>query len=91
MISKEHAARIAQEVMVRERHPDDSKLVIDTQNIEHLKGYWVIPYNSPEYISTRNEMDVMLDCWPVLVNSESGVARMSTIDDLEFLEGYPTE
>ncbi|MCI3225727.1 YrhB domain-containing protein [Streptomyces sp. NP-1717] len=91
MIDKEFATRVAHELMLQDRHPDDPEMVIDTQKVEHFKGHWIIPYNSPEYIASRNEREMLLDCWPILVDSESGSARKSTIEDLDFLGDNPED
>ncbi|WP_419998340.1 hypothetical protein [Streptomyces boninensis] len=86
MLSRPEALEIAEQSFRSELRPDDPELVIDEQWIEERHGYLVVPYNSPEFISSRDDMDRVLDCWPILVNLSTGEVRATSIADKEFLD-----
>lgn len=87
MLSKAEALDVAQALLDRELGPNEPELVIDLEEVEEKEGVLIVPFNSPTFLETREPRDMVLDCWPVLVDLESGEARMSTIDDRPFLSG----
>lgn len=83
MLDRAAALRVAEQLLESERDPYDPEMEIDYENAEVRGDLLIAPFNSPEYLESRDPQDMLLDCWPVLVNLKSGEARLATIDDRE--------
>ncbi|MFD5736648.1 YrhB domain-containing protein [Streptomyces sioyaensis] len=81
MLNHGEALRVAEALLQQERGPYDPELVIDYENAEIRGGLLIAPFNSPEYLESRDPQDMLLDCWPILVDLKSGKARLGTIED----------
>ncbi|MFF3911852.1 hypothetical protein ACFYZJ_39395 [Streptomyces sp. NPDC001848] len=40
-----------------------------------------MPYNSVQYLASRDPREQLLDCWPILVDLERGDVRFGTLDE----------
>ncbi|MFH8596662.1 YrhB domain-containing protein [Streptomyces rimosus] len=81
MLSRAQALQVAEELLKRETRPNDPPMAIDADNVEERDGLLIVPFNGIEYLKTRDLRDMLLDCWPILVDLASGQARMGTIND----------
>ncbi|MFF8989441.1 hypothetical protein ACF09H_05610 [Streptomyces sp. NPDC014983] len=66
---------------VRDEHKDEPPLAIDTERVRQSSGLLTAPYNSVQYLASRDDRQTLLDCWPILVDLEHGDARFGTLDD----------
>ncbi|MFD7920753.1 YrhB domain-containing protein [Streptomyces sp. NPDC059740] len=81
MLNHSEAISRAESLLSSETNPDDPELEIDYENVEERNGILIIPFNSVQYLDTRDAADMLLDCWPILVDLATGKARMGTIMD----------
>lgn len=59
-------------------------LEIDHEKVREKDRILIVPYNSPQYLKTRNEYDRILDTWPILVELKNGSIRFAELDELTF-------
>lgn len=85
MISRDEAMTIAEELFEREVRPGDAGLVVDAENVEEKGSTLIVPFNYPEFLETRDAHVMALDCWPIIVDLESGNARVTSMADRGFL------
>ncbi|MFB6436954.1 hypothetical protein ACFCVY_09245 [Streptomyces sp. NPDC056411] len=81
MLDRGEALKVAEALLQQERGPYDPELEIDYENTEIRGNLLIAPFNSPEYLESRDPQDMLLDCWPILVDLTSGEARLGTIED----------
>ncbi|MEU3709196.1 YrhB domain-containing protein [Streptomyces catenulae] len=84
MTSRAEALKAAEQLLARETGPYDPVLVIDGERVREKDGTLIVPFNGEEYLKTRNPRDMLLDCWPILVDLTTGRARMGTIGERDF-------
>jgi hypothetical protein len=60
----------------REGEPE---LSIDYGSVSVKNGLLIAPYNSKHFLETRRDEDMLLDCWPILVDLMSGLARFGDL------------
>ncbi|MBO0517567.1 hypothetical protein J0695_38315, partial [Streptomyces beijiangensis] len=49
--------------------------------VQESNGLLIVPYNSAQYLASRDVSEQLLDCWPILVNLERGDVRFGTLDE----------
>ncbi|MFF7230746.1 immunity protein 35 of polymorphic toxin system [Streptomyces sp. 2333.5] len=84
MLDHAAALKIAEELLEQETGPYDPELSIDYERVREKDGIFIAPFNSVEYLETRDPLDMVPDCWPILVDLKSGKARLGTLDDRPF-------
>ncbi|MEW1675639.1 YrhB domain-containing protein [Streptomyces noursei] len=80
-LSRSAALKAAEELLTQETSPYDPPLKLDTELVMEKDGILVVPYNSEQYLETRDARHMLLDCWPILVDLTTGEARLGTIDE----------
>ncbi|MFE0353157.1 hypothetical protein ACFW2K_21160 [Streptomyces nigra] len=81
MMEQEEALRLAVEFLARSRRDDEPPLAIDTERVRASNGLLIAPYNSVQYLASRDARQRLLDCWPVLVDLERGDVRFGTLEE----------
>ncbi|MGW4599768.1 YrhB domain-containing protein [Streptomyces sp. NPDC004457] len=84
LISEEEAKRIAEEYLRRSQGVYEPPLSIDWGNVRVKEGVLIAPYNSIEYLQTRDPRDQLLDCWPILVDMATGDVRFGELEERDF-------
>ncbi|MFC5723399.1 YrhB domain-containing protein [Streptomyces gamaensis] len=74
----------AEKFLEESREEGEPELAIDYDRIREKGENLVVPYNSAKYLQTRNEADMALGCWPMLVNLTSGEVRFGGLEDRPF-------
>ncbi|MFD3418823.1 YrhB domain-containing protein [Streptomyces decoyicus] len=82
-LSQSEALKAAEELLVRETGPYDPVLKIDYDRVREKNGLLIAPFNSEQYLKTRNPRHMLLDCWPILVDLSTGQARMGEIAEMQ--------
>ncbi|MGX1492868.1 YrhB domain-containing protein [Streptomyces tendae] len=80
-MEQEEALRLAVEFLARSRRDDEPPLAIDTERVRASNGLLIAPYNSVQYLASRDARQQLLDCWPVLVDLERGDVRFGTLEE----------
>jgi hypothetical protein len=75
------ALRRAGEFMEASRLPGEPPLAIDTEQVRERDGLLIVPYNSAQYVASRNPHEMLLSCWPMLVELKTGRIRFGELDD----------
>lgn len=83
MLSQSEALKVAEELLISDTGPYDPPLEIDYELVRERDGLLVVPYNSEEYLETREPYVMLLDCWPILVDLATGNARMGKLEERE--------
>ncbi|MEU9120045.1 YrhB domain-containing protein [Streptomyces sp. NPDC048506] len=81
MLDEAEALKVAEELLKRETGPYDPEMSIDYERIRVKNDIFIAPFNGTEYLDTRDPLDMLLDCWPILVDLKSGKTRLGTIED----------
>ncbi|MFF4442811.1 YrhB domain-containing protein [Streptomyces sp. NPDC001621] len=84
MISEDDARKIADNFLQASREVDEPELAIDWSRVRAKEGYLIAPYNSVQFLATRNPVDQLLDCWPILVDMNTGRARFGQLEERDF-------
>ncbi|MFG2359963.1 YrhB domain-containing protein [Streptomyces sp. NPDC048521] len=84
MISEEAAKSIAEQYLRESQGAYDPPLGIDWDDVEVKEGILIAPYNSIEYLQTRDVRDQLLDCWPILVDMTTGNVRFGKLEERDF-------
>ncbi|WP_328743650.1 YrhB family protein (plasmid) [Streptomyces caniferus] len=82
-LSRSEALKKAEELLVSETGPYDPALKIDHELVMERDGLLIVPYNSEEYLETRDQNVMLLDCWPILVDLATGKARLGKLEEME--------
>ncbi|MEU6687757.1 hypothetical protein [Streptomyces sp. NPDC046832] len=53
---------------------------IDTERVRENNGLLIVPYNSVQYLASRDVREQLLDCWPILVGLERGDVRFEILE-----------
>ncbi|WP_044376425.1 YrhB domain-containing protein [Streptomyces noursei] len=80
-LSRSEALKVAEELLVQETGPYDPALKVDYELVLEKNGLLIVPFNSEQYLETRDARDMLLDCWPILVDLTTGEARLGTIEE----------
>ncbi len=80
-IELDEAIRRGREFLEASRRPNEPEMDVDVSRVRQVSGDFVLPYNSLLYLETRDPHDLLLDCWPIVVDGETGNCRFSTIEE----------
>ncbi|MER6434440.1 YrhB domain-containing protein [Streptomyces sp900105245] len=89
MMEQDEALQLAVAFLARSQRDDEPPLAIDTQRVRESKGLLIVPYNSVQYLASRDAREQLLDCWPILVDLAHGDVRFGTLDE-RHLWRYPS-
>lgn len=81
MISESEAVRAAEEFLRQSQGKYEPDLAVDYQAVRSVDGLLIAPYNSVEYLQGRRDEDMLLDCWPILVDLSTGSVRFGELHE----------
>ncbi|MGW4493558.1 YrhB domain-containing protein [Streptomyces sp. NPDC004376] len=81
MMEREEALQLAVAFLARSQRDDEPPLAIDAEQVRESNGLLVVPYNSVQYLASRDPWQQLLDCWPILVDLDRGDVRFGTLDE----------
>jgi hypothetical protein len=81
MMEQDEALKVAVAFLARSQRDDEPPLAIDAERARESNGLLIVPYNSVQYLASRDVRQHLLDCWPILVDLERGGARFGTLDE----------
>ncbi|QIZ00576.1 YrhB domain-containing protein [Streptomyces sp. S1D4-11] len=89
MMEQEEAMQLAVAFLARSQCGDEPPLAIDAERVRERNGLLIVPYNSAQYLASRDPRQQLLDCWPILVDLDRGDIRFGTLDE-RYLWKNPT-
>ncbi|MCX4538721.1 YrhB domain-containing protein (plasmid) [Streptomyces sp. NBC_00841] len=81
MMEQDEALQLAVAFLANSQRDDEPPLAIDTERVRESNGLLIVPYNSVQYLASRDAREQLLDCWPILVDLERGDVRFGTLDE----------
>jgi hypothetical protein len=87
MPSEAEGRSAAEEFLRASRKPSEPELAIDWNRVRVKEGILIAPYNSSEFLTSRNLEHQLLDCWPILVDLSSGQVRFGKLEERAFWKG----
>ncbi|WP_201105405.1 YrhB domain-containing protein [Streptomyces sp. MBT58] len=84
MISEKDAQRVAEDFLQESRTPGEPELAIDWAEVKVREGILIAPYNSSDFLRSRDPGEQLLDCWPILVDLSTGQARFGDLSERSF-------
>ncbi|MFF7240087.1 YrhB domain-containing protein [Streptomyces collinus] len=80
-MEQDEALQLAVEFLAHSQRDDEPPLAIDTERVRESNGLLIAPYNSVQYLASRDARQQLLDCWPILVDLERGDVRFGTLEE----------
>ncbi|AWE52651.1 hypothetical protein [Streptomyces nigra] len=77
----DEALQLAVEFLAHSQRDDEPPLAIDTERVRASNGLLIAPYNSVQYLASRDARQQLLDCWPILVDLERGDVQFGTLEE----------
>ncbi|WP_333776492.1 YrhB domain-containing protein [Streptomyces sp. IBSBF 3136] len=81
MMEQDEALQLAMAFLADSQSEYEPPLAIDTERVRQSNGLLIVPYNSVQYLASRDVREQLLDCWPMLVDLERGDVRFGTLDE----------
>ncbi|MEV5107534.1 hypothetical protein ACFQ7G_19895 [Streptomyces massasporeus] len=80
-MEQDEALQLAVAFLAESQSEYEPPLAIDTERVRQSNGLLIVPYNSVQYLASRDVREQLLDCWPILVDLEHGDVRFGTLDE----------
>ncbi|MEV8006294.1 YrhB domain-containing protein [Streptomyces parvus] len=80
-MERDEALPLAVAFLAQSQHKDEPPLAIDAERVRESNGLLIVPYNSVQYLASRDVRDQLLDCWPILVDLARGDVRFGTLNE----------
>jgi hypothetical protein len=87
MLSEAEGRLVADRFLQASRKPSEPELAVDWELVRVKEGILIAPYNSTQFLASRNCKHQLLDCWPILVDLSSGSTRFGNLDERSFWKG----
>ncbi|MER6441632.1 hypothetical protein ABT275_35545 [Streptomyces sp. NPDC001185] len=81
MMEQDQALQLAVAHLVQSRREDEPPLAIDAERVRESNGLLIEPYNSVQYLASRDPREQLLDCWPILADLDRADVRPGTLDE----------
>ncbi|MER5409931.1 YrhB domain-containing protein [Streptomyces sp. NPDC002769] len=81
MMEQDEALQVAVAFLARSQRDDEPPLAIDAERVRESDGLLIVPYNSVQYLASRNAREQLLGCRPILVDLERGDVRFGTLEE----------
>ncbi|MFJ8159085.1 YrhB domain-containing protein [Streptomyces sp. NPDC094468] len=81
MMEQDQALELAVAFLVQSKRENEPPLAIDAERVRESNGLLIVPYNSVQYLASRDPREQLLDGWPVLVDLERGDVRFGTLEE----------
>ncbi|MFD5952071.1 YrhB domain-containing protein [Streptomyces collinus] len=80
-MEQDEALQLAVAFLAQSQHEGEPPLAIDAERVRESNGFLIVPYNSVQYLASRDVREQLLDCWPILVDLARGDVRFGTLDE----------
>lgn len=80
-MEQNEALQLAEAFLANSQSEYEPPLAIDTERVRQSDGLLIVPYNSVQYLASRDVREQLLDCWPVLVDLERGDVQFGSLDE----------
>ncbi|WP_329594988.1 YrhB domain-containing protein [Streptomyces sp. NBC_01005] len=80
-MEQNEALQLAEAFLANSQSEYEPPLAIDTERVRQSNGLLIVPYNSVQYLASRDVREQLLDGWPVLVGLERGDVRFGSLDE----------
>jgi hypothetical protein len=80
-MEQDEALQLAVAFLADSQSEYEPPLAIDTGRVRERNGLLIVPYNSVQYLASRDVREQLLDCWPILVDLERGDVRFGTLEE----------
>lgn len=80
-MEQDEALQLAVAFLAGSQGEYEPPLAIDTERVRQSNGLLIVPYNSVQYLASRDVREQLLDCWPILVDLGRGDVRFGTLDE----------
>ncbi|MFE3263661.1 YrhB domain-containing protein [Streptomyces sp. NPDC059215] len=80
-MKQDEALQRAVTFLTHSQRDDEPPLAVDAERVRESNGLLIVPYNSVQYLASRNPREQLLDCWPILVDLKRGDMRFGTLDE----------
>jgi hypothetical protein len=80
-MDKDEALKRAVAFLADSQRDDEPPLAVDMELVSESNGLLIVPYNCVQYLATRDYKDQLLDCWPILVDLNSGNVRFGLLEE----------
>ncbi|MFE2297377.1 hypothetical protein ACFXAW_04190 [Streptomyces sp. NPDC059445] len=81
MMEQDEALQLAVAFLEDSQEEYEPPLAVDTEGVCQSNGLLIVPYNSVQYLASRDVREQLLDCWPILVDLERGDVRFGELDE----------
>jgi hypothetical protein len=81
MMEQDEALQLAVAFLADSQGKYEPPLAIDAERVRQNNGLLIVPYNSVQYLTSRDVREQLLDCWPILVDLERGDVRFGTLEE----------
>ena len=75
------ALQLAVAFIENSRGDGEPPLSVDTERVRESGGLLIVPYNSAQYLASRDERRRLLDRWPILVDLHTGQVRFGRLEE----------
>lgn len=69
MMEQNEALQLAVAFLAQSQRDDEPPLAIDTERVRESDGLLIVPYNSVQFLASRDVRQQLLDCWPTVPRS----------------------
>ncbi|MFK0132418.1 YrhB domain-containing protein [Streptomyces rubiginosohelvolus] len=80
-MEQDEALQLAGTFLAQSQREHEPPLAIDAERVCESNGLLIVPYNSVQYLASRDAREQLLDCWPILVDLASGDVRFGSLDE----------
>ncbi|MDT0469905.1 YrhB domain-containing protein [Streptomyces gibsoniae] len=80
-MEQDEALQLAVGFLAQSQRDDEPLLAIDAERVRESDGLLIVPYNSVQYLASRDVRQQLLDRWPIPVDLERGDVRFGTLDE----------
>jgi hypothetical protein len=81
MMEPDEALQLAETFLAHSQRDDEPPLAIDAERVRESNRLLIVPYNSVQYLASRDAREQLLDCWPILVDLAREDVRFGTLDE----------
>ncbi|MET7607554.1 YrhB domain-containing protein [Streptomyces avermitilis] len=81
MMERDEALQLAKAFLASSQRADEPPLAIDVERVREKNDLLIVPYNSVQYLASRDVSQQLLDCWPILVDLVHGDVQFGTLDE----------
>lgn len=80
-MEQNEALQLAVASLANSQSEYEPPLAIDTVRVRQSNGLLIVPYNSVQYLASRDVREQLLGCRPVLVGVERGDVRFGSLEE----------